>query len=124
MRTIRISEEVYGEIAKRGSFGETPDDVLRREFKLPGKSTKPPTPRTGRPGATNPLSAWVENERLHVRFRSGNSESWDLPPKNDKAGIREVRDHATEFAEMYNATLGQVNAVKKALTDNGYWLTK
>ena len=34
MRTIRISEEVWNEIAKRGKFGETPDDVLRRVFNL------------------------------------------------------------------------------------------
>ena len=34
MRTIRISEKVWDEIAKRGKFGETPDDVLRRVFNL------------------------------------------------------------------------------------------
>ena len=34
MRTIRISEQVYGEIAKRGKFGETPNDVLERVFKI------------------------------------------------------------------------------------------
>jgi hypothetical protein len=34
MRTIRISEEVWNEIAKLGKFGETPDDVLRRAFKI------------------------------------------------------------------------------------------
>ena len=38
MRTIRISEEVWDEIAKRGVFGETPDIVLRRIFGL-DKST-------------------------------------------------------------------------------------
>ena len=34
MRTIRISEQVYKEIAKRGKFGETPNDVLERVFKI------------------------------------------------------------------------------------------
>jgi len=34
MRTIRISEQVYKEIAKRGEFGETPNDVLERVFKI------------------------------------------------------------------------------------------
>jgi len=130
MRTIRISEEVYLEIAKRGTFGETPDDVLRRVFKLPEKHGNTPTHRTRGPKTRSPnktgdrMSAWVENERLHVTFQSGNSESWALPPKSDKDGIREVRDQAVEFAEMYDATEGQVNAVKKALTDNGYWLIK
>ena len=32
MKTIRISEDVWEAMAKRGKFGETPDDVLRREF--------------------------------------------------------------------------------------------
>jgi len=32
MKTIRISDEVWAEIAKRGKFGETEDDVLQRIF--------------------------------------------------------------------------------------------
>ena len=32
MRTIRISNEVWDEIAKKGKFGENEDDVLRRQF--------------------------------------------------------------------------------------------
>jgi len=130
MRTIRISEEVWEQIAKQGVFGETPDDVLRRVFKLPERYGNTPTHRTRGPKTRSPnktqnrMSVWVENEQLQVTFQSGNSESWDLPPKYDKDGIRGVRDQAVAFAEMYNATEGQVNAVKKALTDNGYWLTK
>jgi hypothetical protein len=34
MRTIRISEQTYKEIAKRGKFGETPNDFLERVFKI------------------------------------------------------------------------------------------
>jgi len=34
IKTIRISEKVYGEIAKRGKFGETPNDVLERVFHI------------------------------------------------------------------------------------------
>jgi len=33
--TARLSLEVYHEISKRGTFGETVDDVLRRVFELP-----------------------------------------------------------------------------------------
>jgi negative regulator of replication initiation len=125
MRTIRISEEVYGEIAKRGSFGETPDDVLRRVFKLPNKSEGIRTGGRRSPRkSTNRMSTRVENGKLHVSFQTGNAESWDLPSKNDTEGIREVRDQAVKFAEMYDATVGQVNAVKKALTDNGYYVSR
>ena len=42
---IRISGEVWDEIARLGEFGETPDDVLRRFFRLP---KRPPVKR-GRP---------------------------------------------------------------------------
>jgi len=34
MKTIRISNRVYEEIAKRGKFGETPNDVLELVFKI------------------------------------------------------------------------------------------
>ena len=34
MRTIKVSENVWNEIAKRGKFGETEDDVLKRVFGL------------------------------------------------------------------------------------------
>ena len=33
--TARLSFVVYAEISKRGVFGETVDDVLRRVFELP-----------------------------------------------------------------------------------------
>jgi len=34
MRNILVSDAVWEAIAHRGKFGETEDDVLRREFKL------------------------------------------------------------------------------------------
>jgi hypothetical protein len=42
MRTIRISEEVWNEIAKRGKFGETPDDVLKGVFNIPDPQLEVP----------------------------------------------------------------------------------
>jgi hypothetical protein len=47
-----------------------------------------------------------------------------LPDVTDKKGIRTVRDLAVEFARQNGASIGQENAVKKALTDAGYWLVK
>jgi len=38
MKTIRISKEVYEEIEKQGKFGETPNDVLERVFKIEKKT--------------------------------------------------------------------------------------
>jgi negative regulator of replication initiation len=130
MKSIDISEDVYREIEKRCKLRETENDVLRRVLKLPEKSRnssnygRKPKPIRIPNKSKDRLSAWIESNQLHLKFQSGNSESWDLPSKNDKAGIREVRDQAVTFAEDYGATEGQVNAVKKALTNKGYYLMR
>ncbi len=70
------------------------------------------------------MSADVSNGRLIVSFRSGDREEFGLPSKSDKLAIRAVRDKACEFAERNGATLGQVNAVKKALTEAEYYVSR
>ncbi|MEI7636594.1 MAG: hypothetical protein WCJ37_04760 [Syntrophus sp. (in: bacteria)] len=126
MRTIRISDEVWNEIANRGKFGETPDDVLRRVFCL---TTAPLTEnyiskKTRSRYATKRMSTRVSNEVLYVEFLGGQSNKWQLPSKDNKDGISKVRKLAVEFAENNGASLGQVNAVVKAMTDADYHITK
>jgi len=125
MRTIRISEDVWEAIAARGKFGETVDDVLRKVFGI----TKPAKTTSFKGGsrrnkATNRMSANIERNKLIVEFQTGDRNEWELPDRSDKNGIRSVRDSASEFAENIGATLGQVNAVKKALTDAGYYVSR
>ena len=147
MRTIGISEEVWQEIAKRGKFGETEDDVLRREFKLPeasGSTQLPPLVERGSPSlssrrpsapngrmntrraslATRRMSSYVSGGRLHVGFEGERERSWPLPDRSDKVAIRRIRDEAVDFARAGGATIGQENAVKKALTESGFHLMK
>lgn len=133
MRTIKVSEDVWQAIAGRGKFGETEDDVLRRVFELPPDSGNNgdytakdiPTPRHPRKSyAKQRMSSYIKSNHLHVSFQDGSSDSWELPDRDDKSGIRSVRDKAVLFAKENDATIGQVNAVKKALTDAGYHLTK
>ena len=136
MRTIRISEGVWQAIAERGRFGETEDDVLRRVFELPAgvadgngsgnSSALQGTRSRGRRRnlATKRLSAYVENQSLVLAFAGGPERRWKLSNRGDKAALKRVRTEAVEFAEEAGATLGQVNAVKKALTEAGYHLTK
>ena len=133
MRTIRVSEEVWQAIASHGKFGETEDDVLRRILKLPPQSTiddstKPLLIGGGRVPrgsfATQRMSAHISNNQLQITFQDGSSRSWPLPNRSDKTGIKAVRDKAVTFAREHGATIGQVNAVKKTLTDNEYWTTK
>jgi len=134
MRNIRLSEEVWQAIAKRGKFGETEDDVLRRILNLPpnstgGDSTNPVAALSGgrlprKSFATQRMSSNISSNQLQITFQNGLSRSWTLPSKSDKSGIRTVRDKAVAFAKENNATIGQINAVKKTLTENGYHLTK
>jgi len=134
MKLISISEPVWEAIASRGKFGETEDDVLRRVFGLPvlsdnSQSAVPAKITRQDKGrrqsfATDKLSSYISGNDLRVAFASGASKSWKLPPKSDKAALRSMRDDATGFAEKHGATLGQINAVKKTLTDSGYHLLK
>ena len=130
-RTIQISDAVWNAIAERGKFGETEDDVLRREFNLPAKdepeqlvSTKRDRGQRGPRRATKQMSTYVEHDRLLVQFADA-EKSWDLPDPLHKRAIRRIRDEAVDYALARGASNpGQTNAVKKALTDAGYYLTR
>jgi len=137
MRSIRISEEVWQAIATRGKFGETEDDVLRRVFDLPSNGMhNEHQPSTGAEHQASPnvksssriirarqrMSAYVKANQVHVAFHRGPAQSWQLPQRSDKDGIRAVWDQAVRFALEHGATDGQVGAVKKALTEAGYHL--
>jgi hypothetical protein len=139
MRQINVTDEVWEQIAKRGKFGETEDDVLRRVFDLPpSKIAGAPNPATFTRRGPSPvsngrrrrnlakrrMSSYVNDDTLHVSFAGGANHSWPLPRREDKAAIRSVRDQAVEFARMNGATFGQENAVKKALTEAGFHLMK
>lgn len=136
MKPITVSEAVWKAIAARGKFGETEDDVLRRVFSLTENLESPqvdPAARLSssssetkprRSFAKDRLSSYISGNELHVSFASGPSNAWVLPKKTDKAAIRIVRDNATSFAQKHGATLGQVNAVKKALTDSDYYVSR
>jgi len=74
--------------------------------------------------AVQRMTSYIARNQLHVEFQDGSSSSWTLPDPKDKPGIREVLDKAIGFARGHEASLGQVNAVRKTLTDQGYHLTK
>lgn len=134
MKTIRVSEEVWDEIARRGKFGETEEDVLRRVFDLKaiedlekggGMTETTRVKPKRRTYATIPMSARIERSQFIVDFTGGERKEWNLPDKTDKTGIRRVRDEAVRFALDQGASdPGQKNAVMKALTNAGYFLTR
>lgn len=127
MKTIQVSEEVWNEIVKRGKFGETTaDHVLRRIFGIDKSLAKEQTPKfkTRIRKAIIRMSSKVVGNRLVVQFENGQSNTWDLPDRKDNAGIRAVRDSAVSFAITNEASLGQQNAIKKTLTDAGYYVSR
>ncbi len=138
MKSIRISDEVWQEIAKRGKFGETEDDVLKRVFKIRPNGPDQdggllqPNARTSVRGhfATDKMHAKVYREGygryLKVRFHgSGEEQNFDLPEdRSDKRAIRSALESALNFGEKNNASKGQLFAIRKALTDADYHLTK
>ena len=72
MISIQISQPVWDAIAARGKFGETPDDVLRRQFVLPQAdavvTTAPPTKRDSLVGGQN-------QDTGRAGYKKGNSEA-------------------------------------------------
>ncbi len=123
MRTIRISDEVWGKIVEEGKFPETTDDVLRRLLGVNSR-TRGTTGGQRHRYATNRMSTKVINDEvLSVSFADGASREFRLPPNHDKEAIRDVLEDALSFAKQHNATIGQLNAVRKALTDTGYHVT-
>lgn len=129
MRTIRITDEVWQSIAAKGRFGETEDDVLRRVFKLP--ATRVRATVSGRRGRGNKrfaqktMRARVTDGQLVVDFEGGARQHWSLPAIDDKKGIRRVMEASVDWALEQGATdPGQTNAVRKALTDAGYYLRR
>lgn len=126
MKTIRISDEVWDHIAQHGKFGETADDVLRRMFGLnKSVSIVPKKDYAKLPSqARYRMRASVSNGLLKIEFETGAHKSWSLPSQSEKSAIRKITHEAMEYAEENGASLGQINAVRKALTDAGYRITQ
>jgi hypothetical protein len=62
-----VSDEVWQEIAKRGKFGETEDDVLRKVFKVP---SNPPGPLSDlKP--KSPVRGRFAVDKMHARVYDG-----------------------------------------------------
>jgi len=125
-KTIQISHEVWEAIIKRGKFGETTEDqVLRRILGITKTSSEEQVIfRSKVRKATLRMSAFVRNQTLFVGFENGERSQWRLPDKSDKDSIRKIRAMAVAFARQNNATIGQMDAVKKALTNEGYHISK
>lgn len=59
-----------------------------------------------------------------MKFEPDATQPWPLPKTTDTVAIRRVRDAAVNFANQNGASIGQINAVKKALADAGYHVSR
>ena len=124
MKTIRISMEVWERIKELGEFGDTPDAVLRRVLDLPKKPPSRSSSITVKwPGkALRPLSCKIVGNDLVLQFLGDKAVHWQLPDLRDHSAIRVVRDQAERWAVTNYASYGQVSAMRKTLTANGYFV--
>lgn len=134
VRIIRIDDEVWQAIARKGRFGETANDVLRRVFGLDRENTQVRTKdvsqntvmhprRQRRRWATRRMRAMVKDGKLYVGFEGGASREWVLPSQWDKDALRRVTYDALEFAEGNGATNGQLKLRKLLLPIIIFFLT-
>jgi hypothetical protein len=73
----------------------------------------------------NRMTTRIEENYFIVEFAGGLSKKLSLPDCQDKQGIKRLADEAVEFAISQGATIpGQVNAVRKGLTKEGYYITR
>jgi hypothetical protein len=70
------------------------------------------------------MTSFISQDQLHIEFQGGAPFSCKLPDRSNKAGIRAVLDKAFVFARDNGASIGQINAVRKTLTTEGYHLNK
>jgi len=74
--------------------------------------------------AAQKMTTYIAQNQFFIEFQDGASASWALPDAKDKTAIKAVLDKAVRFAREHGASMGQMNAVRKKLTDEGYHLTK
>jgi hypothetical protein len=128
MKTIQVSDELWNEIARLIAA-----DILKQaarpieaaeESNRENLSSIPPRHFTRGPRlADRQQSVRLINNKFEVSYpEDGILQTWNLPSKNDKEGIRVVVNEALAFGEHHGASEGQLKAIRKALTDNGYYL--
>lgn len=67
------------------------------------------------------MSSSIDEGKLFLSFPDlGAKKSFTLPEIGDVAAIKKITKEAMDWAKMQGATVGQVNAVRKKLTDAGY----
>ena len=74
--------------------------------------------------ATGRLRRELNNETYKVVCPNGNLQTFYLPEKNDKEGIKKLTDDVLKFVKEQGCTKGQINSARKKLTEAGYFIEK
>ena len=133
MKRETIDDDVWEFVAKHGKFlhDKTWCDALRRALRIPtpGKPLATAQNAPLKPGRGNRMTERTLHRDLNGKevtfgFGDGPRKTWKLPPnKADKHQVRRIREEALEFGKANGATPGQLNAIAKAFSDAGYYLT-
>jgi negative regulator of replication initiation len=119
MRTIRISEDVWQALVRRGKTGDSMNDILRRVLKI-DKSHGGKQAATVKDSSRR-MRVRVIDDVLIISFDGGPSKDWQMPLRRDGAGIRKVLQSAAKFAEKQGASRAQVKRIEDTVEQAGYY---
>lgn len=137
--SISLPDNLYLKLEKNAKFGESPSEVIEHLIHL---DSSPDDEFSENAGI---LSAEDETINSHPPVRifskdivrsefgdqfiitcghDGKSIKLLLPDHSNKNHIKEITDKAQKFVKEHGSTIGQINAARKKLTENGYRITK
>lgn len=119
---VTLSSPVYAYIAEHGQFGETVDDVLRRLFGISGAKGTRAASRRGANRSVRRVSPEIVGGYLNVRIEDAGERRWQLPSADDTVALRRVTHEALDWASSEGATEGQLKAIRKAMSEAGYFI--
>ncbi len=128
MKTIQVTDELWNEIASLIAAdilkqAARPIEAAEEYDREMSSSIQPRHFTRGPRVAERQQSLRVLNNKLEVSYpEDGILQTWNLPSKSDREAIREVLNEALAFGESNGASEGQLKAIRKALTENGYYL--
>lgn len=130
--SIQVSDEMWNDLAnliadkiknKILEQAARPDESADEFKRVSLPSYSPRHFSRGPRQAEQQQNTRIINGKLEVAYpEEGILQTWELPSKSDREAIRELRDEAVAFGEKHGASTGQIKAIMKALTGNGYYL--
>ena len=133
MKRENIDDDVWQYVADEyGRFGDRWCDALRRGLGIPLPAQPATRARIARANgdgrrrlAEVRLDRRTRDREIAFRFGNGPWKTWTLPTDRENTiEVRRIRDEAVDYGRANGATEGQLNAIRKAFSDAGYYLAR